>query len=1086
MDIHPSVAIRLSNSPPARDDAHWDDQRTQQPPEHCERSRASKKRSANHVRPRPANPAVISSILDSFDTLTPPAVTQANDHYIDTNSTRSRSSRRYSDDVTLSSTPSVKAGFGIEIGNTVSATLEEEGPTDAAPPPSIRTSRPPSGLSNYVAPSPSRLTADASGSLRPASVASRRSSWSCHTKESVGGGRNKHSAESWIKQNGASQDSAKKSPGSLRRVTSQDKLRPPKTDESLSPVVLAEPSVLSRAERIIAKTAPPPLKKTLPALSSSKGRLYLTDTVSEEQVAAESLHSSPRTSEVGGSSPICETTNTTSQSPSNPSPRRMSPRKSAIVDSIPTRTSSLRQTSSSPAGRKRDKKSKRQSLAGERSISIPESSWADLGDDDETVKRIRQLRDQRRSRIEESRQFSTPAAIPQTIKSEVETTPASDLSAWEGEGNKRASRIRPAANRASTEPPSKAHKLLGLEEPVPTPRLTGSLRRGVAENKSYGNSPERVRHRSQSRLEEKAHMHTPDRPTTASPPTPPLSLDYSYAQIVDALYGVEHELSRSIRHERQPSKTSVVSKSVDLPPLATPEVSPAPARPRPRSAGRRTDRKSRLAGHHPDLPLEISEKRKDRRKSMSDARRMRHNDDGQEVQERDSIEDSVQDYLRAPRLSRKVKHPLSGRVISFSEVGDPEGAAVFICVGMGLTRYVTAFYDELATTLRLRLITVDRPGVGESESYPSSDRSGPLSWPDDVLAICQQLGIAEFSLLAHSAGAIYALATALILPHLVKGKVHLLAPWIPPSQLEAVRTTSTSPAVPLPRSQRILRVLPTSFLKAANSSFMTATSSSLKPASKRQLNAVKDRSREQSMSSSRAPEQSVSASPLDKHRRESMMLMDQFMPTTNPMENFPILVHQEDEDEESFKHGPLALTATANPIDPSFAFAANALNAAEHTEKLAERTQKARRAEYTTRLTQRTWDLATRDSNPATDLLVCLERHRGIGFRYTDVVREIVITHGSEDKRVPLGNVKWLAQQINARALAGVAGDLAGDSVPQSRDGWADNHYSRGGCEVRILEGEGHGLMASAPIMSDVLTEIAGYWVGQTSTSMVV
>jgi hypothetical protein len=29
---------------------------------------------------------------------------------------------------------------------------------------------------------------------------------------------------------------------------------------------------------------------------------------------------------------------------------------------------------------------------------------------------------------------------------------------------------------------------------------------------------------------------------------------------------------------------------------------------------------------------------------------------------------------------------------------------------------------------------------------------------------------------------------------------------------------------------------------------------------------------------------------------------------------------------------------------------------------------------------------------------------------------------------------------------------------------------------VRILEGEGHGLMASPVIVGDLLTEISGYW----------
>jgi hypothetical protein len=96
----------------------------------------------------------------------------------------------------------------------------------------------------------------------------------------------------------------------------------------------------------------------------------------------------------------------------------------------------------------------------------------------------------------------------------------------------------------------------------------------------------------------------------------------------------------------------------------------------------------------------------------------------------DSIEDAVDAYLDAPRLSQKIRHPEDGRTISFSEVGDPDGYAVFCCVGMGLTRYIMAFYDELALTLKLRLITPDRPGVGDSEAYPDGT-STPLAWPGE-------------------------------------------------------------------------------------------------------------------------------------------------------------------------------------------------------------------------------------------------------------------------------------------------------------------------------------------------------------------
>jgi pimeloyl-ACP methyl ester carboxylesterase len=104
-----------------------------------------------------------------------------------------------------------------------------------------------------------------------------------------------------------------------------------------------------------------------------------------------------------------------------------------------------------------------------------------------------------------------------------------------------------------------------------------------------------------------------------------------------------------------------------------------------------------------------------------------------------------------------------------------------------------------------------------------------------------------------------------------------------------------------------------------------------------------------------------------------------------------------------------------------------------------------RQTEYDTRLTYRIWELATTNANPAVDLLVCLERRQTIGFRYVDINREVVIHHGSRDTRVPVDNVRWLGKTMRR-------------------------------CEVRVLDGEGHGLMASAIVMSNVLTEIAKEW----------
>jgi len=371
----------------------------------------------------------------------------------------------------------------------------------------------------------------------------------------------------------------------------------------------------------------------------------------------------------------------------------------------------------------------------------------------------------------------------------------------------------------------------------------------------------------------------------------------------------------------------------------------------------------------------------------------------------DSIDDAVDAYLCSPRLSQKIRMPTTGRSISFSEVGDPQGFAVFVCVGMGLTRYVTAFYDELALTLGLRLITPDRPGVGESDSIDESERA-VLNWPDDVLYICQSLKITKFSILAHSAGAIYALATALRMPGHIRGKIHLLAPWIPPSQMESVVSTGDNKgekAGSIPTSQRILRALPTPILKAANSSFMSATSSSLTTSLPR-TNGRRTKRR----STTPAP-QPAGVGPKDR-------------PTLTT--NHVATAEEPAQPAES----------TPEQIEASLLLAA--ISAAQ---------EKERQSSYDERLTSAIWALSTRNANPAVDLLVCLERNRPVGFRYVDIVREVVIHHGMRDTRVPVENVKWLGKTMRR-------------------------------CEVRLLPTEGHGLMASALVMGGVLEEIANEW----------
>lgn len=276
--------------------------------------------------------------------------------------------------------------------------------------------------------------------------------------------------------------------------------------------------------------------------------------------------------------------------------------------------------------------------------------------------------------------------------------------------------------------------------------------------------------------------------------------------------------------------------------------------------------------------------------------------------------------------------------------------------------------------------------------------------------------------MAHSAGAIYALATALRMPQHIRGKIHLLAPWIPPSQMNVFGSSSLlPPSHTLPTAQRILRVLPTSFLKAANSSFMSATSSSITSSLPKNPRKSKRKTGHRD-GSSRNATPSADKENINNH-------------AAGGKDSDGTLVNQGDQASPNTKEGvdtTLPRPTTSNGLSdspPAF-------------DPLAD---KERQQSYDIRLTHAIWDLATTNANPAVDLLVCLERRHTIGFRYVDITRPVIIRHGSGDTRVPVENVKWLGKIMKR-------------------------------CEVRVLEGEGHGLMASATVMGSVLMEISKEW----------
>lgn len=98
-----------------------------------------------------------------------------------------------------------------------------------------------------------------------------------------------------------------------------------------------------------------------------------------------------------------------------------------------------------------------------------------------------------------------------------------------------------------------------------------------------------------------------------------------------------------------------------------------------------------------------------------------------------------------------------GRSLAYVEVGDPHGALVIHNHGGPSSRLEARFFANAASKNRLRLICVDRPGIGRSSSQKVRTYPG---WADDLTAIADGLGYREFGVTGWSEGGPWALAAA--------------------------------------------------------------------------------------------------------------------------------------------------------------------------------------------------------------------------------------------------------------------------------------------------------------------------------------
>jgi pimeloyl-ACP methyl ester carboxylesterase len=102
-----------------------------------------------------------------------------------------------------------------------------------------------------------------------------------------------------------------------------------------------------------------------------------------------------------------------------------------------------------------------------------------------------------------------------------------------------------------------------------------------------------------------------------------------------------------------------------------------------------------------------------------------------------------------------------GRTLGFAEYGAPTGKPLLYFHGHPGSRFEAKFLADEAWKAGIRLIGIDRPGMGLSTYKPGRSL---LDWADDVVEFANNLQIDRFSVVGFSGGGPYALACAYRIP----------------------------------------------------------------------------------------------------------------------------------------------------------------------------------------------------------------------------------------------------------------------------------------------------------------------------------
>ncbi|KAJ5591695.1 uncharacterized protein N7459_002064 [Penicillium hispanicum] len=103
----------------------------------------------------------------------------------------------------------------------------------------------------------------------------------------------------------------------------------------------------------------------------------------------------------------------------------------------------------------------------------------------------------------------------------------------------------------------------------------------------------------------------------------------------------------------------------------------------------------------------------------------------------------------------------------------------FFMPGMFASRYLGIPLHAIAERAGVRLLVVDRPGMGASTDVPLAQRVAV--WTDMLPRFLESLKIPRVSLVAHSAGTIYLLNTWAYCREYINPGIAVIAPWVDPA-----------------------------------------------------------------------------------------------------------------------------------------------------------------------------------------------------------------------------------------------------------------------------------------------------------------